>query len=151
MKTYRNPAVTYVAAQHKGCLFWITCKWLKLLRKADCLQLIQKSVPSLAGPHQCCIRIQRLQQKGQMSRYIPKCVGIIWGRVLYEEIQYLDWLTQGRSGLGWEIKGDRKTLERVVYSCCIYFTTTYVLLRSFPFPTHIKRLHRKVFFGDEFW
>ena len=40
------PAVTYAAAQHKGHLFWITCQWLKLLRKASHLQVIQNLTPS---------------------------------------------------------------------------------------------------------
>ena len=52
-----HPAVTYAAAQHQGRLFWITCKWLKLLKKAGRLQLIQNSAPSVAGRRQCCIRI----------------------------------------------------------------------------------------------
>ena len=36
----RHPAVTYVAVEHQGHLFWITCKWLKLLRKSSRLQVI---------------------------------------------------------------------------------------------------------------
>ena len=52
-----NPAVTYATAQHQGCLFWITCKRIKLMRKVGHLQLIQNSVPSVAGWHQCCIRM----------------------------------------------------------------------------------------------
>ena len=52
-----NPAVTYAAAEHQEHLFWITCKRLKLLRKAGCLQLIQNSVTSVARRGQCCIRI----------------------------------------------------------------------------------------------
>ena len=44
-----NPAVTYAAAEHQGPLFWISCKRLKLLRKAGSLQLIQNSAPSVAG------------------------------------------------------------------------------------------------------
>ena len=39
----------------QGPLFWITCNRLKLLRKAVCLQLIQNSMPSVAGRQQCCI------------------------------------------------------------------------------------------------
>ena len=52
-----NPAVTYAATEHQGCSFWITHKQLKLMRKAGSLQLIQNSAPSVAGWHQCCIRI----------------------------------------------------------------------------------------------
>ena len=52
------PAVTYAAAKLQGRLFWITFKWFKLLRKAGHLQLIQNSVPSVAGQPQCCIRIK---------------------------------------------------------------------------------------------
>ena len=51
------PAVTYAAAEHQGRLFWITCKRLKLLRKASHLQVIQNSVPSVVRQHQCDIRI----------------------------------------------------------------------------------------------
>ena len=50
-----HPAVTYAAAEHQGFLFWITCKWLKLLRKAGRFQLIQNSAPSVAGRRQCCM------------------------------------------------------------------------------------------------
>ena len=53
----QNPVVTYATAKHQGLLFWITCKRLKLLRKAGCLQLIQNLAPSVGGRHQCCIRI----------------------------------------------------------------------------------------------
>ena len=53
----RNPAVTYAAAEHQGCLFWITCKWLKLLRKASCLQVIQNSAPYVVRRRQCDIWI----------------------------------------------------------------------------------------------
>ena len=49
------PAVTYAATQHHGRLFLITCKRLKLLRKASRLQLIQNSMPSVAGWRQCDI------------------------------------------------------------------------------------------------
>ena len=52
-----KPAVTYAAAKHQGCLFWIICKWLKLLRKASCLQVIQNSVPSVVRQCQCDIWI----------------------------------------------------------------------------------------------
>ena len=55
-----NPAVTYTAAQHQGRLFWITYKWLKLMRKAGRLQLIQNLEPSVAWRHQCCIWIWQL-------------------------------------------------------------------------------------------
>ena len=41
----------------KGAEFWVSCKQLKLLRKAGCLQLIQNSTPSVAGMRQSCIRI----------------------------------------------------------------------------------------------
>ena len=51
------PAFTYGTAEHQGCLFWITYKWLKVLRKASHLQIIQNSAPSVAGRYQCCIRI----------------------------------------------------------------------------------------------
>ena len=36
-----------------GAEFRITCKRLKLLRKAGCLQLIQNSAPSTIVWHQC--------------------------------------------------------------------------------------------------
>ena len=48
-------AVTYAAAEHQGRLFWITCKPLKLLRKASCLQVIQNSAPSVVQRRQCDI------------------------------------------------------------------------------------------------
>ena len=32
---YFHPAVTNASAEHQGRLLWITCKWLKLLRKAS--------------------------------------------------------------------------------------------------------------------
>ena len=41
----------------EGDEFWISCKRLKLLRKAGRLQLIQNSVPSVARRRQCDIRI----------------------------------------------------------------------------------------------
>ena len=44
-----NPAVTYADTKHQGRLFWITCKWLKILRKASHLQVIQNSGPSVFG------------------------------------------------------------------------------------------------------
>ena len=50
-----NPYVTYAATKHKGRLFWITCKWLKLLRKASCLHMIQNLVPSVVRRRQCDI------------------------------------------------------------------------------------------------
>ena len=53
----KYPAVTYAAAEHQGRLFWITCKWLKLLRKASRLQVIQNLVPSVVRWRQCDIRI----------------------------------------------------------------------------------------------
>ena len=40
-----------------GAKFWITCKWLTLLRKAGCLQLIQNLAPSTIVWCQCDIRI----------------------------------------------------------------------------------------------
>ena len=52
-----NPAVTYATAEHQGRLFWITCKRLKLLRKASHLQVIQNSAPSVVRRRQCDIRI----------------------------------------------------------------------------------------------
>jgi hypothetical protein len=39
-----------------GCLFWITCKRLKLLRKASHLQVIQNSAPSVVRRRQCDIQ-----------------------------------------------------------------------------------------------
>ena len=42
-----------------GAEFWITCKRLKLLRKAHSLQLIQNSAPSNIVLRQCDIRIWR--------------------------------------------------------------------------------------------
>ena len=41
----------------EGAEFWISCKRLKLLRKAGCLQLTQNSVPSVALCCQCDIQI----------------------------------------------------------------------------------------------
>ena len=52
-----NPAVTHAAIEHQGHLFWITCKPLKLLRKASHLQVIQNSAPSVVRRCQCDIRI----------------------------------------------------------------------------------------------
>ena len=40
-----------------GAELWISCKRLKLLRKADRLQLIQNLAPSVARRRQCDIRI----------------------------------------------------------------------------------------------
>ena len=40
-----------------GAEFWIICKWLKLLRKAGPLQLIQNSAPSTIVWCQCDIQI----------------------------------------------------------------------------------------------
>ena len=51
------PAVTYAASQHQGRLFWIVCKWPAFLSSFSWLQLIQNSVPSVAGIRQCDIRI----------------------------------------------------------------------------------------------
>ena len=51
------PAVTYAPAEHQGHLFWITYKWLKLLRKASHLQVIQNSGPSVVRLRQCDIQI----------------------------------------------------------------------------------------------
>ena len=51
-----DPSVTCAATEHHGCLFWITCKRLKLLRKASCLQVIQNSAPSVVRWCQCDIR-----------------------------------------------------------------------------------------------
>ena len=59
---YLHPTVTYAAAEHQGRLFWITCKQLKLLRKASRLQVIQNSVPSVVWRCQCDNRI-RLKNK----------------------------------------------------------------------------------------
>ena len=53
-----HPAVTYATAEHQGRLFWITCKRLKLLKKAGRLQLIQNSTPSVTRRRQCCNRIK---------------------------------------------------------------------------------------------
>ena len=41
----------------EGVEFWISCKWLKLQRKAGRLQLIQNLAPSAARWRQCDIRI----------------------------------------------------------------------------------------------
>ena len=41
----------------EGGEFWISCKWLKLLRKAGRLQLIQNAAFSVARQRQCDIRI----------------------------------------------------------------------------------------------
>ena len=41
----------------EGTIFWISCKWLKSLRKAGHLQLIQNSAPSAARGCQCGIKI----------------------------------------------------------------------------------------------
>ena len=59
-----NPAVTYAAAEHQGCLFWITCKQLKLLRKASCLQVIENLAPFVVRWRQCDIRIDAKMTKG---------------------------------------------------------------------------------------
>ena len=61
-----NPAVTYADAEHQGHLFWITCKWLKLLRKASHLQVFRNSAPSVARRHQCDIMIRPLQFQGSL-------------------------------------------------------------------------------------
>ena len=53
------PAVTYAAAEHQGHLFWITCKRLKLLRKANRLWVIQNLAPSVVWRRQCDIRMTK--------------------------------------------------------------------------------------------
>ena len=53
----------------RGRLFRITCKRLKPLRIAGCLQLIQNSTPSVAGMRQCCIRIGKI---------LPLWVSCLW-------------------------------------------------------------------------
>ena len=53
-----NLAVTYAAANHQGCLFWITCKRLKPLRKASHLHVIKNLAPSVVRWRQCDIRIK---------------------------------------------------------------------------------------------
>ena len=58
-KTFLNPAVTYAAFEYQGRLFWITCRRLKLLRKASRLQMIQNLTPSTILVRQCDIRIDR--------------------------------------------------------------------------------------------
>ena len=69
-----HSAVTYAAAKHQGHLFWITCKWLKLLRKAGCLQLIQNSAPSVARRCQRDIRIENfyLVEKHNKEKFVKK-------------------------------------------------------------------------------
>ena len=52
-----NSDVTFMPHSAVVDGFWITFQQLKFLRKADCLQLIQNSAPSVAGRRQCCIRI----------------------------------------------------------------------------------------------
>ena len=55
----------------EGAEFWISCKWLKLLRKAGVLQLIQNSAPSVAQRRQCDIWIwSRIENRVKMSYYI---------------------------------------------------------------------------------
>ena len=53
---HQNPALTYAAAEHQVRLFWITCKQLKLLRKASRSQVIQNSAPSVVLRRQCDIQ-----------------------------------------------------------------------------------------------
>ena len=78
------PAVTYAASQHQGRLFWITCKRLKLLRKAGpkfakILELIWSeprnssypAVTNAASQHQghlfwiTCKRLKLLRKAGR--------------------------------------------------------------------------------------
>ena len=69
-----HPAVTYVTAQHQGRLFWITCKRLKILRKAGRLQLILNLAPSVTGRRQCCI-----QMVGGLFYTLPSIPGLtLW-------------------------------------------------------------------------
>ena len=49
-----------------GAKFWITCKQLKLLRKAGHLQLIQNSAPSTIVWRQCDIQITDLGMNAQI-------------------------------------------------------------------------------------
>ena len=53
-----------------GAKFWITCKRLKLLRKAGRLQLIQNSAPSTIVWRQCDIQIPHIHI---ISRYLKWC------------------------------------------------------------------------------
>ena len=67
MSHWRHPAT-------EGAEFCISVKWLKLLRKASHLQLIQNSVPSVARRRQCDIRIPwrfhfRLKRLGLVIRF----------------------------------------------------------------------------------
>ena len=56
-----------------GAEFWITCKWLKLLRKAGCLQLIQNSAPSTIGWRQCDIWMKRNNLVNKTQAIIISC------------------------------------------------------------------------------
>ena len=53
------PHIIWMSHWHRqateGAEFWISCKQLKILRKAGNLQLIQNLVPSVARQHQCDI------------------------------------------------------------------------------------------------
>ena len=69
INTYNNPAVTYAADKHQGRLFWITCKRLKQLRKASCLQVIQNLAPSVVRHCQCDIEILG-QQKSKQNKTV---------------------------------------------------------------------------------
>ena len=46
----------------EGAEFWISCKALKLLRKAGRLQLIQNSAPSVARRRQFDVRIVPIEK-----------------------------------------------------------------------------------------
>ena len=78
-----NPAVTYAAFQHQGRLFWITCKRLKLLKKAGRLQLIQNSTLSVTRRQQCCIRIGYHHSDSTVYRKV--CALFAW-------VLFLDWI-----------------------------------------------------------
>ena len=62
---YFHPAVTNASAEHQGRLLWITCKWLKLLRKASDSKFSAASMwhPNWCKKHHCdwswkvCIQI----------------------------------------------------------------------------------------------
>ena len=63
-KTYSDVTLTpfssinhHVHMMVDGAKFWISCKWLKLLRKASRLQLIQNSAPSTIVGRKCDIGI----------------------------------------------------------------------------------------------
>ena len=50
-----------------GAKFWIICNWLKLLRKAGRLQLIQNSAPS------CGVNVT-----SELATYFSICVSCLW-------------------------------------------------------------------------